>query len=128
MQKSNTDKKQTKYAGYSKEEIEQISNKFAKLFSNLMIKENLTKEELAEKLYLSEKTIQNYLDGLYTPSSFTIMRLIETFNIDLRSFFNTPSHDEREIVGYLRIDNKAIRQANQEGEITLSISIPKERK
>lgn len=128
MQKSNTEKKQAKYAGYSKEEIEQILNKFAKLFSNLMIKENLTKEELAEKLYLSEKTIQNYLDGLYTPSSFTIMRLVETFNIDLRSFFNVPSHDEREIVGYLRIDNKAIRQANQEGEITLSISIPKERK
>ena len=60
----------------------QISNeKFGLFVTELRKKKNLTQKDLAEKLYVSDKTVSKWERGASAPSTTNLMALAKVFDV-----------------------------------------------
>lgn len=121
--------KQSKYtAGLSNLELEQIKEKFAKVIQDLLIRENLTEEQLAQILCVTVKTIYNYKSGLNIPSEFVMLKLMTTFDIDLRCLVHTQYQSKQETIGITHLNCEMLNQYTDNKDFTLSVSISRKEK
>lgn len=69
----------------------------------LRLKQNITQDELAEKLFVSRQTISNYETGRSRPDIDTLMRISEILNVDVQDLLYGPPDIQGQVVEKRRL-------------------------
>ncbi len=64
----------------------------------LRIKQNITQDELAEKLFVSRQTVSNYETGRSRPDVDTLIRLSEILNVEVQDLLYGPPVTQSQII------------------------------
>lgn len=66
---------------------DEFKNKFPASLRRWMIERNITKEDLADKTLISERSISSYMKGTQEPILSNALKIINAFDLDLNTFF-----------------------------------------